>query len=224
MSRSIGALTGRLLGEEGKLKKTSLAAIIVAVMALAVTPAGAQGTNFVVVCNQAAPQGVEGKVIVVSENEQSPNLTFLAGPFTTQEAARAVAATFNNICPAQPGPVPPGAVPGQVPPGQVPGQVPGAGQEAAAPPFRAESELEQESESGDVAIGFDVSNTGDYASQCTPASQFGNTGNFDNASSFVQGPGSEADDFEPGGIEVGFGGSNSTECPSTIQQSSAASS
>ncbi len=85
------------------------------------------------------------------------------------------------------------------------------------------SELGQESESGDTALGFDVSNKGDYASQCTPVSQFGNTGNFDNASSFVQYAG-ETDDFEPGGIEVGFGGSNSTECSSTIQQSSAASS
>ncbi len=81
----------------------------------------------------------------------------------------------------------------------------------------------QSSESGDTAIGFDVANKGDYASQCTPVSQFGNTGNFDNASSFVQYAG-EIDDFEPGGIEVGFGGSNSTECSSTIQQSSAASS
>ncbi len=81
----------------------------------------------------------------------------------------------------------------------------------------------QSSESGDVALGFDVSNTGDFASQCTPAVQFGNTGNFDNASSFVQYAG-EADDFEPGGIEVGFGGTNSVGCSSTIQQSSAASS
>ncbi len=40
------------------------------------------------------------------------------------------------------------------------------------------NEVEQESESGDVSIGFDVSNSGNYASQCTPATQFGNTGNF----------------------------------------------
>ena len=85
------------------------------------------------------------------------------------------------------------------------------------------NEVEQESESGDVSIGFDVSNTGRYASQCTPASQFGNTGNFQNGSSFVQGPGSELDDFEPGGIEVSFGGSQEVSCSNTIQQSSAAS-
>ena len=81
----------------------------------------------------------------------------------------------------------------------------------------------QESESDDVALGFSVENSGNYASQCTPATQFGNTGNFQNGSSFVQYDG-ELDDFEPGGIEVGFGGSNATECGSTIQQSSAASS
>jgi hypothetical protein len=140
----------------------------------------------------------------------------------------------------------------------------------------------QSPESGDVALGFDVANEGDYASQCTPAIQEGNTGNFDNAPSFIQSPGqagfiqspgqagfaqyagqagfaqygntspaqagfaqygepgtlrsssdlrgpvsspstgSVVDDFEPGGIEVGFGGSLSAECPSTIQQSSAA--
>src|SRR5215218_1813342 len=45
----------------------------------------------------------------------------------------------------------------------------------------------------------------------------------DNALSFVQYDG-EIDDFEPGGIGVGFGGSNSVGCPSTVQQSSAASS
>ena len=86
------------------------------------------------------------------------------------------------------------------------------------------NEVEQESESGDVSLGFDVSNSGNYASQCTPATQFGNTGNFQNGSSFVQGPGSELDDFEPGGIEVSFGGSQDVSCSNTIQQSSAASS
>jgi len=86
------------------------------------------------------------------------------------------------------------------------------------------SELEQEAESGDVETNFEVSNTGDYASQCTPATQFGNTGNFNNGSTFVQGFGSELDDFEPDGIGVGFGGGQSTDCSNTIQQSSAASS
>ena len=85
------------------------------------------------------------------------------------------------------------------------------------------SDVEQESESGDVSLGFDVSNTGRYASQCTPATQFGNTGNFQNASSFVQYAG-ELDDFEPEGIDVSFGGSQDVDCSNTIQQSSAASS
>src|SRR5215208_8047656 len=85
------------------------------------------------------------------------------------------------------------------------------------------SELGQETESGDTALGFDVSNKGDYASQCTPALQVGNTGNFDNASSFVQYDG-EIDDFEPGGVAFTIEPTNALECPSTIQQSSAASS
>jgi hypothetical protein len=159
----------------------------------------------------------------------------------------------------------------------------------------------QSPESGDVAPSIGVANEGDYASQCTPLIQEGNTGNFDNASSFIQSPaqaggtqpglaqygetfdnaagfaqpgfaqyapgfaqyaaglaqysetfdnaagfaqydgetlrssshlrrpvsspstGSVVDDFEPGGIEVGIGGSLAAECPSTVQQSSAAS-
>ena len=86
------------------------------------------------------------------------------------------------------------------------------------------SDIDQESQSGDVNIGFNVSNTGDYAFQCTPAIQFGNTGNFQNASSFVQGFGGKADDFEPGGIEVNFAPQQAVDCSNTIQQSSAASS
>ena len=81
----------------------------------------------------------------------------------------------------------------------------------------------QESESGDTAIGFDASNQGDYAAQCTPALQVGNTGNFDNGSSFVQYDG-EIDDFEPGGVAFTIEPTSAVECPSTVQQSSAASS
>src|SRR5215204_7772307 len=95
---------------------------------------------------------------------------------------------------------------------------------AAVPAFaQLESGIEQETESDDVAIGFDVANEGDYASQCTPAVQFGNTGNFDNASSFVQYDGT-ADDFEPGGIEFGVEPTSDVTCDRTVQQSSAASS
>src|SRR5215211_4003890 len=39
-----------------------------------------------------------------------------------------------------------------------------------------EQSVEQESQSGDVSLGYSVTNSGDYASQCTPAIQFGNTG------------------------------------------------
>ena len=85
-----------------------------------------------------------------------------------------------------------------------------------------EQSVDQQSESGDVSLGHQVSNTGDYASQCTPALQFGNTGNFNNAPSFVQ-YGSVADDFEPGGIDVTFEPQQAAQCSSTIEQSSAAS-
>ncbi|MBD0327699.1 MAG: hypothetical protein ICV68_14775, partial [Pyrinomonadaceae bacterium] len=82
---------------------------------------------------------------------------------------------------------------------------------------------EQEAESGDFSADFSVGNTGDYASQCVPALQFGNTGNFNNAPSFVQ-VGSESGDFEPGGIEVSFTPEMAVQCSSEVQQSSAASS
>ncbi len=82
---------------------------------------------------------------------------------------------------------------------------------------------EQETESDGVSMDFSVSNTGDYASQCVPALQFGNSGNFNNAPGFLQ-YASEADDFEPGGIDVSFSPEQAVECSSTVQQSAAASS
>ncbi len=83
-------------------------------------------------------------------------------------------------------------------------------------------ETENESESGGVEMEFSVSNEGDYASQCTPAVQFGNTGNFNNAPSFQQ-YASGSDDFESGGIEFVVEPAIEAECDSTIQQSAAAS-
>ena len=96
---------------------------------------------------------------------------------------------------------------------------------AAAVPAIAQvtHEVGQETESGDVELEFSVANEGDYASQCTPAIQFGNTGNLQNANSFLQ-YASELDDFEGGGIEFGFEPESETACESTIQQSAAASS
>jgi hypothetical protein len=78
-------------------------------------------------------------------------------------------------------------------------------------------------ESEEVGTEFEVANEGDYASQCVPALQFGNTGNLNNAPNFTQ-YASQSDDFEPGGISVGLGGSVAAECANTVQQSSAASS
>ncbi len=96
---------------------------------------------------------------------------------------------------------------------------------AAAVPAIAQVGLEvgNEAESDELAAEFSVANEGDYASQCVPAQQFGNTGNLNNAPSFLQ-YASESDDFEPGGLSVGLGGSLAVDCASTVQQSSAASS
>ena len=79
-----------------------------------------------------------------------------------------------------------------------------------------------EAESGGVELAFDVENTGNYASQCTPATQFGNTGNFNNTPVFQQ-YSSKADDFESGGLEFAVEPAIEAECDSTIQQSAAAS-
>ena len=95
---------------------------------------------------------------------------------------------------------------------------------ATAVPAVAQVALEagNEAESEDLAAEFSVANQGDYASQCVPALQFGNTGNLNNAPMDLE-YASMADDFEPGGIAFGVGGGLAVECASTIQQSSAAS-
>jgi hypothetical protein len=84
-------------------------------------------------------------------------------------------------------------------------------------------EVENEGESDDVSLSFGVSNEGDYAMQCTPALQFGQTGNLNNAPAFLQ-YASEADDFEAGGIEFAIEPTVATDCEQAVQQSSAASS
>jgi hypothetical protein len=96
---------------------------------------------------------------------------------------------------------------------------------AAAVPAIAQVglETEQEAESDEVATDFAVANEGDYASQCVPALQFGNSGNFNNAPSFLQ-YASELGDFEPGGLEFAIEPETEVACESAVQQSSAASS
>ena len=84
-------------------------------------------------------------------------------------------------------------------------------------------ETENEAESDEVGTAFEVANEGDYASQCVPALQFGNSGNFNNAPTFLQ-YASGSDDFEPGGIEFSLEPEQEVNCESAVQQSSAASS
>jgi len=95
---------------------------------------------------------------------------------------------------------------------------------AAVPAIaQVDFEIENEAESEDVQLSYQVSNEGDYAMQCTPALQFGQTGNLNNAPAFLQ-YASELDDFEAGGIEFAIEPSVTTECEQAVQQSSAASS
>src|SRR3712207_2650317 len=80
---------------------------------------------------------------------------------------------------------------------------------------RVEFASEQETESEGIETSFEVSNTGDYPSQCAPALQFGNTGNFNNAPSCLQ-YASEGGDFEPGGIEFAIEPELAADCSNTV--------
>ena len=204
------------------LRKLMLLAVTMVVLSLlAITPAFVQGDPVqIAVCNVRA-QGGEGMIIFVAPPaEGAPPLEIIAGPAPVSQLEQILAGlglARGGPCPGV-GPVTPG--PGPVTPG--PGLVtPGVGAEEAVP--FVDLDVENEAESGDVDLSFEVSNTGDYAFQCTPAVQFGNTGNFNNTPVFQQFS-SEADDFEPGGIEFVVEPEIEAECNSTIQQSSAASS
>ena len=97
---------------------------------------------------------------------------------------------------------------------------------AAAVPAIAQVGLEtgNEAESDEVATDMAVANEGDYASQCVPALQFGNSGNFNNAPTFLQYAVEDGTDFEPGGLEFAVEPELEIACESAVQQSSAASS
>ena len=75
----------------------------------------------------------------------------------------------------------------------------------------------------DTKTSFSVKNSGDYASQVVPAQQLANSGNFNNAPSFVQFD-SKAADYKPGGIKVSFSPEVAVKGSNVVQQSSAASS
>ena len=95
---------------------------------------------------------------------------------------------------------------------------------AAAVPAIAQVGLEagNEAEREGAELAFEVEHPGNFASQCVPALQFGNTGNFNNTPTFLQ-YASESDDFEPGGIEFSIEPEQAVDCSNTIQQSAAAS-
>ncbi len=210
----------------GELSKSSpakrikiLLAMVVVVAAIVVVgaaaPAQAQPTPpFTVVCTGVGPgggcTGPGGEAFACN-----PNTGFPLTPSTCTHlasgqayACQVIAGPFfpsHHRCTEAIGP--PGAAPGG---GQ---QQPGA----AGGPVTLETE--NEAHSGAVDLSFSVTNEGDYASQCVPAEQFGNTGNFNNAPSFVQ-FGSGADDFEPGGVEFAAEPELGVGCDSAVQQSS----
>jgi hypothetical protein len=95
---------------------------------------------------------------------------------------------------------------------------------AMAIPALAQVSLQggQETESADVNLTYTIDNSGDYARQCVPALQFGQTGNFNNAPTFLQ-YASNGGNFEPQGVDVTAEPTIDVKCESTIQQSSAAS-
>ncbi len=83
-------------------------------------------------------------------------------------------------------------------------------------------ESENEAESDGIAMDFAVENSGNYASQCVPAIQFGNTGNLNNAPSSLQYAG-DADDFEAGGTNFTAEPGLAARCDQRVQQAAAAS-
>ena len=76
--------------------------------------------------------------------------------------------------------------------------------------------------SGNVALKDVAENSGNYASQCTPDSQFGNSGNFDNSPAILQ-YGGRSGGIEPGGVAVTDEPTVTVSCDRSVMQSSAAS-
>ena len=102
-------------------------------------------------------------------------------------------------------------------------------------------DIANDSESGDVNLSFDVSQTGNNSNQCVTPLQFGNTGNFQNAQGFTSfnSPVDNNESFDNGfffpndvfGTDVDFEGGTfeftptlNAPCNQSVEQSSAASS
>ena len=97
---------------------------------------------------------------------------------------------------------------------------------AAAVPAVAQvaQELGQETDSGDVAVEFSVSGSGDYGSTCAAPLQFGNTANLQNGQGFLQYATEESGDLDGSGSQFTFEPTLEITCDQAVQQSSAASS
>ncbi len=84
-------------------------------------------------------------------------------------------------------------------------------------------ETEQEGESGEFDQSFEVTGSGDNASQCANIQRVGNTGNSQNVIDLIQ-YGSTADDFEfeEVGSDITVGGTNETTCTDQVNQAASA--
>lgn len=81
--------------------------------------------------------------------------------------------------------------------------------------------IDQESESGDVDLSFEVSSEGNFAQQSVAPLQFANAGNFQNAQGFAQFD-SSVDDVEFEGSSFEFDADLSFDSNQSVRQASAA--
>src|ERR671917_1718130 len=86
-----------------------------------------------------------------------------------------------------------------------------------------DQDVEQEAESGDIDQSFDISQTGDNASQCVGTQGVSNTGNAQNVIDLTQLDG-EADDFEFDEVDssIEVSPESSTTCDQQVNQAASA--
>jgi TolA-binding protein len=77
-------------------------------------------------------------------------------------------------------------------------------------------------QTGDFEASLEVSNTGNNSSQCVAPTQFGNTGNLQNAQGFLQYE-SQLDDVEFSGSSMEFAPEQTMDCTGKVQQAASAS-
>jgi len=86
----------------------------------------------------------------------------------------------------------------------------------------AQQAIGQESQTGDVTIGFTATQSGNNSNQCVTPLQFGNTGSLQNAQGVLQ-YGSNSGDIQQEGSTFTFNPTLNATCNQAVQQSAAAS-